>query len=303
MIRFYGTSAADLFNDPAIFLNSAVSCTLVSGAYAYDSDHDLSDIVPVLTNGVELFAKTVVTVDGSKIYDAADVDLGVVPTNVSYGYILFHTDTTPLFLLSDISGLPGISAGGQISISFSSARNKILAITPSYTAVPGTHFVYAKEPVREPGAPATAPQRPGGDVTIGEAKGKNLSGKAGLYKDISIKGRAHPLTGDITTVVGKDAVNQALRMILLTDTSERPFSSRNIAGNINALLFDNYSPGMDNFIKNKIMAAISSYEPRIIVYNVSIKAKPEENGIIITIVYGIKTTNTKETFSLFLERA
>lgn len=303
MIRFYGTSAQTLFNDPELFLSSAISCTLISGSYTFESTDALNDIVPALSNGVELFNKSYIFNDSSVVFDASDLDMGIIPANIGYAYILFHTNTEPLFLLSDISGLPGISIGGEIAISFSSGRNKILSIAPDYSHIEGTHFVYPKEPAREPGAPTNAPTRPGGTVSAGEAIGKSVSGKAGMYKDISLKGRAHPLTGDITTVMNRDAINQALRIILLTDTSERPFSSRSIAGDINSLLFDNYSPAMNSFIANKVGAAISSYEPRVIVYDIGVEAKPEENGIIITIVYGIRTTNTKETFSVFLERA
>lgn len=302
MLNFYANSAQVLYDNPTVFTNGAVYCKLIGAQYTFNTSHSLSDIGPGITDGELLFAKSVTDVGPDRIFDASDMDIGEVPPNVGYAYLLFYTATQPLFILSDIEGLPGISRGGLVSISFSSAPHKIFSLDGSLNLSVGTHFVYAKDPVKKAAAPTDAPRRSGVAIGSAEAQAKPVSAKGGMYRDISSKAKAHPLTGDITAVSGRDAINQSLRTIILTNTGERPFSSRNVAGNISSWLFELGGVATRDAVKKTIMSAITSYERRITLLDVIVTEHPENNGLTVIIVYSIKTVGTKETFSIFLER-
>lgn len=303
MIRFYLNKAEALYNDPSIFTSGAVYCRLISTTYAFDENDILSEVIPVSSIGVLLSTKTAIVVGSNVVFDASDFDIEDVPANTSYGHLLFYTATEPLFLLSDIEGLPGTSTGGFVSVSFSSGAYKIVTIEPAFTHIEGTHFVYTKDPVPIPDAPADAPTRPAGFISFAESISKALVGKKAMYKDVSLVARAHPLTGDITTVANRDAINQSIRTILLTDSYERPFSSMRVAGNVKAQLFELAGTPMRTMLQKTISVALSNHEPRINVLNVVVQEFPEKHAIGITVSYSIKTVGTQETISIFLERA
>lgn len=142
-------------------------------------------------------------------------------------------------------------------------------------------------------------------VTPIEEFDKNLLGSSykGRWRDLSITGKPHPLTGDIVTVVSASAVNQSLRNILLADTYERPFSSGKIAGNLHSFLFDMNDPITETQIKTGISIAVNNHEPRINLLDIIIIQKPQEYTMEVKIIYSIKMTNETHNFSVLLERA
>lgn len=141
-------------------------------------------------------------------------------------------------------------------------------------------------------------------VTPVEEFDKNrLIGKQSRWRDLSITGKPHPITGDIVTVVGASAINQSLRNILLADTYERPFTSGKIAGNLQSYLFDMNDPLTATEIKTGISIAIGNHEPRINLLNIEIVQEPTSYSMEVTIVYSIKMTNETHNFSILLERA
>jgi phage baseplate assembly protein W len=121
------------------------------------------------------------------------------------------------------------------------------------------------------------------------------------YKDFSLSFKPHPLTGDVVRVYDKDAVNQSLKNIILTERGEIPFSDR--GSNIKSKLFELMTPETSREIKEDILSAILAYEPRVIVDDVIITELPQENSISVSIVYRIRTLDELITFTIFLKRA
>lgn len=301
MIRFYTTVAQELYANPAIFTAGAVFARLLPASYTFNANHTLAQIPNGLSNGELLFAKEVFVQGQYKSFDAQDLDLGVVPAGVGYTSVVFYSNIKPLFIISDIVGLPGTSEGGLVNISFSSAENKIFRLGPESSIDEGSHFVFSKTIKPPPAEPEFPPQRSGADISA-DLVVRPKSGKSGMYSDLSFRGGAHPLTGDALVVYGESAINRSIRNIIMTNVGDRPFSSMDIAGNVRSWLFELGGPAAMDMLTTSITTSINNYEPRAQLISVDVVDAPAENGIDIRIAYSIKTTNTKESFSLFLER-
>jgi phage baseplate assembly protein W len=124
-----------------------------------------------------------------------------------------------------------------------------------------------------------------------------------FYKDISISGKAHPLTGDIVRVTNFNAVGQSIRNILLTDASERPFDNLTLGGNIRSRLFDLMDIGIQNDLREEIVLTISKWEPRAIIRDVTVEAIPQAHTLEISITYSVRSfQDSTDTITLFLQR-
>lgn len=124
-----------------------------------------------------------------------------------------------------------------------------------------------------------------------------------FYKDISISGKSHPLTGDIVRVTNFNAVGQSIRNILLTDASERPFDNLTLGGNIRSRLFDLMDIGIQNDLREEIVLAISKWEPRAIIRDVTVEAVPQAHTLEISITYSVRSfQDSTDTITLFLQR-
>lgn len=313
MIRFYKDALDILLNDPTMFTDRAIYGRLHSRRYVFDELHTLSELDYEMSNSVLLFNATVINPPGLRVYDCENIAFPNVPIdNSPLGQIysvIFYNEDQPLFILSDIEGLPTTSLGGTIEVSVSSGRDKLFSIVTADSSdyglyKSGSHFVTTSKPIGRIEQPVNQPYRSGRDIHPVEAlPKKSLTGKRGTYKDLSMFGTANPLTGDISSVIDEHAISQSLRTILLTDSYERPFSSMGVAGNINSWLFENIDYGTMPAIELSIKTAINNYEPRITLQNVSVIAQPERNALNVLIAYRINATNDKHTFSLLLNRS
>lgn len=301
MIRFYTNVTNELYANPAIFTAGAVYARLLPASYVFNANHTLAQIPSGLSNGEMLYLKAAYEVDGLKAFSSTAVDLGVIPSGVSYNSVVFYSNLKPLFIISDIPGLPGVGNNGMVNISFSSSENKMFRLSSAGDIYEGANFTYAKFAAKPPEEPLGL-TRPGGNVGL-EFASKPKPGKSSMYSDLSFRGGAHPLTGDILTVYGESAINRSIRNIIMTNTGDRPFSSRNVAGNVKAWLFEPGGTLTINSMIDSITNSIINFEPRVDLYSVDVIENPAENGVDIRIAYSIKTTNVTEAFSLFLERA
>lgn len=141
--------------------------------------------------------------------------------------------------------------------------------------------------------------RPSGRISTKETG----LGNEYFYKDISISGKSHPLTGDIVRVTNFNAVGQSIRNILLTDASERPFDNLTLGGNIRSRLFDLMDIGIQNDLREEIVLAISKWEPRAIIRDVTVEAVPQAHTLEISITYSVRSfQDSTDTITLFLQR-
>ena len=82
------------------------------------------------------------------------------------------------------------------------------------------------------------------------------------YRDIDLDFARNPVTNDVNVVEDVIAIKRAVKNLVQTNFYERPFHPELGCG-IRGLLFENYSPLLNVFLKRKIEECLMYHEPRI----------------------------------------
>lgn len=122
-----------------------------------------------------------------------------------------------------------------------------------------------------------------------------------IYSDLDISFTRNPLTRDVARVTDERAIAQSLRNLVFTNFNERRFHPE-IGSNIRALLFENFSPITTSNIRQAIQEIANNYEPRVIIDDIVIVERPEQNSYGVKIVYRINNIERVQTLDLVLER-
>jgi len=122
-----------------------------------------------------------------------------------------------------------------------------------------------------------------------------------IYKDFDISFNRNPLTNDIGAKKDVEAVNQALRNLILTSYYERPFQPE-LGSNIRNLLFELADPITQLDIKAAIEDLINNYEPRVLLRDVRVKDYSEVNAYSISIVYEMNNVFEPVELQITLKR-
>lgn len=127
-----------------------------------------------------------------------------------------------------------------------------------------------------------------------------IGGRRKEYRDIDLSFTAKP-NGEIFVKKEAAAVKQAVKNLILTDYFEKPFEPF-YGGNIRALLFELADNEIEEETRENIIRAISAYEPRAIVREVSVSYQEERNSISIYIEFQVINTEEVVTFTTSLSR-
>ena len=120
-----------------------------------------------------------------------------------------------------------------------------------------------------------------------------------VYKDIDLT-FTNSLSGDIYKKNDAAAVKQAIKNILITNTTEKPFKPF-YGGNLYQFLFE-LSEDFDEYeIEEKIANTVSNYEPRALIQEINVDLAPDENSINVSIIFQV--ISTTETVQLDLSIA
>lgn len=123
-----------------------------------------------------------------------------------------------------------------------------------------------------------------------------------LYKDISPE-LSMSWNKDISSATGARAVKNSLLGIITTRKGSRPFDP-DFGCDIGDSLFENMTPLAVNTVEKSIIAAIRSYEPRIVNLSVDVQAQYDRNAIIVSIMFSIlDNPDTLEQLKLQLSGA
>lgn len=130
------------------------------------------------------------------------------------------------------------------------------------------------------------------------------------YSDLNLKFTAHPATGRLTVLKNNDAVNRAVKNLIMTKKFERPYAPlygsdvySSLFEQIDTIADDNVSVNITAAnVKKDIEAAIKNYEPRAEVLEVTVKADSERNGLDVTIYYIVANQANPTSLEIFLER-
>lgn len=128
--------------------------------------------------------------------------------------------------------------------------------------------------------------------TINQAIGRS-------YSDIDLAFENKP-SGDIYKKLEVAAVKQAVKNILMTSNSERPFQPA-FGANLGAALFEldtDYDPEL---MAELIASSIKRYEPRARVLNIDFTTFPDRNELRATIKFEVQ--NVGEVVSLDVDLA
>lgn len=114
------------------------------------------------------------------------------------------------------------------------------------------------------------------------------------FKDISLSLAKHPLTGDVISRTGADAISDSVRNLLLTNKDELPFEDSSIGGGISSLLFTNI--GMASLVVLEVQAQkmLIDFEPRIVSPSVRI-TKSSAYTVNVSVTYTIISTGETQT--------
>lgn len=122
-----------------------------------------------------------------------------------------------------------------------------------------------------------------------------------VYSDFFRNFNIHPEKHDLARHLNEYAVNEALKNLFLTNKGER-FFNPDFGTGVNALLFEPLNPILMDMLNTMIREAISQFEPRVVVDSVQIDGLPDDNSVVITIVYGLVNVKERVVFSTVIER-
>jgi len=122
-----------------------------------------------------------------------------------------------------------------------------------------------------------------------------------IYSDIDFTFTRRPVVNDVALSFDDKAVIRSIRNLLLTKHYEKPFNP-DIGSNLDALLFENFSPLAASSIETEITNIINNYEPRASINQVVVSAAPDQNAYNVTLSFYIQNSTLPTTVSLILER-
>lgn len=121
------------------------------------------------------------------------------------------------------------------------------------------------------------------------------------YKDIDLNFKPHPVSGDIQTLSGVDAIKRSVRNIVLHNFYERPFDS-DFGSNTRASLFENMGPIEVYQLRENIASALRRSEPRIKLTNINIIENIDSNRLDVDIFFTIFNSLDSYNVTVFLKR-
>lgn len=309
-LRFYYNTTAKkservIYYNSAILWNKPLTIKAISNDYVWEEHHNNLDIAPYVISEVLLQNVKTKTVAGIGLIIDADNAVFAIDKSHLYKHIgsfVICNNNKPIVSIDGYEDLPLRVTGTELTVNFYNGIEKIFAFNIDSFIV-NNALLYQLMPIEIP-RPDDVIIRNNIDLSFSDEMDKSsIHGKNGIYRDISITGKAHPLTGDLVSVIGKAAINQSLRTILLANTYDRPFRSKDIAGNLNAFLFEFNDDVTNSELKSGIAIAINNHEPRITIIDILTEGSPESYSLNVTLIYTIKTTNTTQEFSIMLDRA
>jgi len=110
--------------------------------------------------------------------------------------------------------------------------------------------------------------------------------KVRTFSDFLTDFSQNPVTGYLAMIENEGAVKQAVKNLLLTERTERPY--RNYIGSkINNLLFEPLDPHTEDTLKDAIKETITNCEPRVRLISVDVIGNQDVNGYFVAITFSI----------------
>lgn len=110
------------------------------------------------------------------------------------------------------------------------------------------------------------------------------------FKDVSASFQVNPINYDLVTVKNVNAINRAIRNLILTVPGEKPFLP-DCGCHVTRLLFENVSDRTANQIRLEIERTIKTYEPRVKLQAVDVRANIDSYEFDVIIRYYVIGAN------------
>ena len=121
-----------------------------------------------------------------------------------------------------------------------------------------------------------------------------------VYKDIDLSFAKKP-SGDVYKKEDAAAVKQAVKNLLLTNNTEKPFAPY-FGGDLNNFLFNLDTEFDLDLLEQRIIDAVDQYEPRAKIVKVDLRVNGSSHNVSATITFRILSTNQEDTIELNLAR-
>ena len=128
-----------------------------------------------------------------------------------------------------------------------------------------------------------------------------INRKSRAFKDISLSFSPHPVTRDLPVLTNERAIVRSVRNLVETIPTERFFNPI-LGTDIRDTLFGNYDRAEVMMLEDQIRETLGNFEPRVSNVGATVKARPDDNNLDITVffdIYGLDIPT--ETFSFILE--
>lgn len=132
------------------------------------------------------------------------------------------------------------------------------------------------------------------------ARSSNVASRR-LYSDLDLGLPIHPVKKDIVPLTDIRAVKNAVKNLVLTNFSERPFQPK-LGSNVTALLFESADQFTAIQMKKEIHRLLEDHEPRINATRVQILDDVDANAYRVSIEFNIVQANTQTEVDFALQR-
>jgi len=127
-----------------------------------------------------------------------------------------------------------------------------------------------------------------------------VTARTRVYKDIDLTFTPRP-SGDIFKKNDAAAVKQAVKNLLLTNKTEKPFQP-NFGANLNDILFNLDTEISEDLLPDLIYQAIETFERRARVLDITTKVVPERNDVFVSITFQVVNSGEVVDLELSLNR-
>ena len=125
--------------------------------------------------------------------------------------------------------------------------------------------------------------------------------KSRAFKDISLSFSPHPVTRDLPVLTNERAIIRSVRNLVETIPTERFFNPI-LGTDIRDTLFGNYDRAEVMMLEDQIRETLGNFEPRVSNVGATVKARPDDNNLDITVFFDINGLDIPtQTFSFILE--
>lgn len=125
--------------------------------------------------------------------------------------------------------------------------------------------------------------------------------KKEIYSDVDLGFFAHPITGNVSRKVNRDAVKQSVKSLILTDYYDRPFKP-NIGCGIRYYLFELFTPAVKQQMESAIRETIANHEPRADIVSVMVEEKQDMHALVVSVAFMILNDPNPVVLDVILER-